>query len=217
MEANGEEIMNSFGLGMENASGGVIATVESIMESIMAAYRIEAGLSVPTVAAPSTQQSTTAPEASSSGSATETATVPNVDVTINQNNYVNGNLNESEQEKSQQKTCSKAGAGRGGVVLMQKLVFIDENNNTMTIGYSRPYWLSNLVGMSDCDIDNLYDRGYHQNGQTTTGRYLQARTVMFTVTVLADTMLDSWQKKTQLNSVFSIPKKVYDVFIITIM
>ena len=93
---------------------------------------------------------------------------------------------------------------------MQKLVFIDENNNTMTIGYSRPYWLSNLVGMSDCDIDNLYDRGYHQNGQTTTGRYLQARTVMFTVTVLADTMLDSWQKRHSLIAFFN-PEKVYDV------
>lgn len=81
---------------------------------------------------------------------------------------------------------------------MQKLTFTNQRGQTLTIGYSRPYFIQNLVGLSDAPIDLLSARGYQQDGQTAAGQYFQARSITFSISVFGNDLEEIFQNRRSL-------------------
>lgn len=91
---------------------------------------------------------------------------------------------------------------------MQSLVFTNSAGQTVTIAYTRPYFLQGLLGMSDIPADYFYSKGYAQDGQTAAGQYLQPRPVAFNVRILANSLLETFTYRRALIAFFN-PKDTF--------
>lgn len=81
---------------------------------------------------------------------------------------------------------------------MQSLVFTNQRDETLSLGYTKPFFLQNLIGLSDTPTNNLSVVGYQQDGQTPMGQFLQARMVTFSLFVFGSNMQDSFNKRREL-------------------
>lgn len=81
---------------------------------------------------------------------------------------------------------------------MQQLSFTNSRESNLVLGYSKPYFLQNLIGLSDTPTNNLSVVGYQQDGQTPMGQFLQARMVTFSLFVFGDNDQDRFTNRRNL-------------------
>lgn len=75
----------------------------------------------------------------------------------------------------------------------------------------KPYFLKDVVGLSDVPVDLISVRGYHQDGQTAQGQYLQARSVSFSVYVFGNSYDEVTARRRTLLHALN-PKNTYLVY-----
>lgn len=93
---------------------------------------------------------------------------------------------------------------------MQKLTFINDRSESFILSYGVPFALRDLIGLSDMPVSLLSYKGYNQDGQKAAGQFFQARPVSFSVSVIADTVEEVFEKRRQLLKYFN-PKDTFSV------
>lgn len=86
---------------------------------------------------------------------------------------------------------------------MQKLTFTNKNGDSFVLGYSKPYLLSQLSGITDVPVSIQSEKGYGQDGETTTAVVLGKRTIAIAVTVFGSSAENVYQNRRNLIKFFN--------------